>query len=82
MWLNVLGKMIIVRSAVIIHFSLISRVFDKYSKESISSATSLHLESSPNFLCIYSNNDKDGSWIIYKKKTKKKRGSSLTRCIR
>lgn len=33
----------------------------------MSSATSLHLESSPSFLCIYSNNDKDGSWMIYKK---------------
>lgn len=33
----------------------------------MSSATSLHLESSPSFLLIYSNNDKAGSWIIYKK---------------
>lgn len=33
----------------------------------MSSATSLHLEPSPNFLCIYSNNDNDGSWIIYGK---------------
>jgi len=33
----------------------------------MSSDTSLHLESSPSFLCIYSNNDNDGSWIIYKK---------------
>jgi len=48
-----------------------SIIFDcKYSKESMSSATSLHLEPSPSFLCIYSNNDNDGSWIIYEKQKK------------
>lgn len=36
----------------------------------MSSATSLHLEPSPSFLCIYSNNDNDGSWIIYEKQKK------------